>query len=730
MKQIWFDKKLYVDGLRRLRMVGLVLFAVTVILTLFVIWTLNLAGNVYGYAQLTPVLSVYMYAAPVLLMFTAFSFLFRRSASDLYHAFPITRTGLYVTLSASAFTWIFGTIFITRLLAYLCVLLQGQAFAPGYFALQTLSYCAGAFLIGACALIGVAMTGTRFSAFIVSGLILFLPRCVSALCGYVLIGTAPLLSPIDLGILFDVTLNIPVIWFLEGFLGIGGSLSGVSIAVETVFVSWQAQLYTTVLALLYFALGAFAFLRRDSETAEKSAPSRQLQHVYRSLISMPLFLLLAIVTAQETTRSFGDGYMLLLLFAVLVYFLYELITTKRFKNLLSALYVLPIPVLLCFGIAFGTVSYGNREMRVLPSASELTGIQVVRLRNSGPPYSALLQSELTFAEPELLRLAADGLKYSYESLGDERWGRQDQTLSFRQKRGGTFVRNLRMTSADAIHFSEALAANAAYRSAALALPRDEEIYRISTSTYTEKAYQDRAAIRSLFELYREDRSKLSYEDLAGGAVPQATEAMPAPVSRENMSLMLYQDDVAIEVSLYAEGIHNDRLFSDSYTLSQKTPNAANAAMRFCNNQEQERMQNIQATLNSGVSIDWINIHLRLFNIPTDRGALNSESVGLSGMKDMEEIASMKEKGQNTLVIKEARELLNTLFSGGYAAPDINKPFAQFGVSIEYLNEDGRYTSEGMNTIYAALDEDTMQEVLAMFSVQYFEEEAALQAAAS
>ena len=90
---------------------------------------------------------------------------------------------------------------------------------------------------------------------------------------------------------------------------------------------------------------------------------------------------------------------------------------------------------------------------------------------------------------------------------------------------------------------------------------------------------------------------------------------------------------------------------------------------------------------------------------------------------------MKEKGQNTLSIKEARELLNTLFSGGYAAPDINKPFAQFGVSIEYLNEDGRYTSEAMNTIYAALDEDSMQEILAMFSVQYFEE-AALQAAAS
>jgi hypothetical protein len=126
-------------------------------------------------------------------------------------------------------------------------------------------------------------------------------------------------------------------------------------------------------------------------------------------------------------------------------------------------------------------------------------------------------------------------------------------------------------------------------------------------------------------------------------------------------------------------MHKYSLFFDYYALTQKTPNAANAAMRFCNDQEQERMQKIQATLNSGVSIDWMDIRLQLCNIPTDEGSFNSEYINLRGMKDLEENAAVYEKKQGVLHIEEARALLSTHFSGDYATPDINKPFAQFNV---------------------------------------------------
>lgn len=726
MKQIWFNKKLYVDGLRRLRMAGLTLLAITVILTLLLIWTSNLPGTVFGYANLTPVLSAYMYAAPVLLVFTAFSFLFRRSASDLYHAFPITRTGLYITLAASVFTWALGTIFITRLLAYICILIQGQAFAPVYFVLQTLSYCIGALLIGACVLIGVSVTGTRFSAFIVSGLILFLPRCISVLCGVVLTDTAPLLSPLYLGPLFDITLNIPVMWFLDGFLGVGRYLVGSNLMAENASVSYQAQIYTFVLSLLYFSLGAMAFRKRASETAEKSAPSRRLQHTYRSLISMPLFLLLAILIARNADQPYRSEYTILIIFAVLVYFVYELVTTKRFKNLLSALYVLLIPVLLCFGIAFGTVSFGNAQMRVLPSASELTGIQIAPSRGSKPSYAELLQSEITFNEPELLQLASDGLNYSYESFSSRRWG-DYQTLILQRLNSGNLVRNIRMTSTNGTRFDEVITANAAYRAAALAMPKDEEIYRIDAGSYAyENKSDEAAALESLFALYREDRSKLSYEDLPPS---YKTVTVAAPAAKEDAKHILYKGDTVLDFSFRAEGMHNGKLFSDTYSLTQKTPTAANAAMRFCNNREQKMMREIQATLESNISFDWISIGLQLCNIPSNEGTLNSEYISFRGMKDYEENAANYEKDLSVLTIEQTRALLRTLFSGDYANPDIHKPFVQFSVNIDYMKEDGNYTSQVMNTIYVTLDEKSMQSILAMFPVQS-PEEAALQNAFS
>ena len=722
MKQIWFNKKLYVDGLRRLRMTGLTLLAITIILTLFLIWTSNLPGTVFGYANLTPIVSAYMYAAPVLLVFTAFSFLFRRSASDLYHAFPITRTGLYITLSASVFTWAIGTILVTRLLAYICILLQGQAFALAYFVLQTLSYCVGALLIGACTLIGVSITGTRFSAFIVSGLVLFLPRCISALCGYVLTDTAPLLVPTSLGLLFDVTLNIPVMWFLDGFLGMGNYLVGSNFIAKNMLVSYQAQIYTLVLALMYLALGAVAFLKRASETAEKSAPSGRLQHVYRSLISMPLFLLLAIMTARSNDQPYSSGYTILMIFAVLVYFLYELITTKRFKNLLYALYVLPIPVLVCFGIAFGSVLFGKSQMRVLPSASELTGLQLATsLRGSVPSYAELLQSEITFTEPELLQLASGGLTYSYESYNGKRSGSYDRTLILQRKSGGDLVRNISMPSANEIRFDEVTEANASFRAAALALPRDEEIYRIDASAYTYAGKsEDAAALKNLLKLYRADRSKLSYEDLPPSS---KAVAIAVPVTKEDTKLTLYKGDAMLDFSLRAEGMHRGKLFSDTYFLTQKTPDTANAAMRFCNGHEQEMKREILATLDSGVSIDWISIGLQLCNIPTDDGALNSEYVNLRSMKDFEENAATYEKDLTVLHMEQIRTLLGTLFSGDYTQPDIQKPFAQFNINVEYTAKDGNYTSQAMSTVYVMLDEKSMQTVLAIFPWQYTYERA-------
>ncbi len=94
---------------------------------------------------------------------------------------------------------------------------------------------------------------------------------------------------------------------------------------------------------------------------------------------------------------------------------------------------------------------------------------------------------------------------------------------------------------------------------------------------------------------------------------------------------------------------------------------------------------------------------------------NSEYLDLHGMLDeqIEEDAGM-EKNMGTLNIEESRALLSILLSAGYEQPDVTKPFVQFKMSIDYMSEEKYYSFQPTNFVYAALDESTMQALLAYF----------------
>jgi hypothetical protein len=446
---------------------------------------------------------------------------------------------------------------------------------------------------------------------------------------------------------------------------------------------------------------------------------------------MPLFLLLAALMAEGRGISLGRMDTLLLISAVLVYFLYELITTKRFKNLLPALYILPIPVILSFGLAFGTRTYGKAQMAILPAAEELTGIKLASVSQSNPTYGELLQAELVFTEPDLLKLSAEGLAYSYESFKDnDYYSNQNQRcLILQRKTGSDLARKINLTTLDGLRFNELLLANDAYRAAAMALPKDEEIYQVSYSGPYFDGYsqEDKAVLAEILALYRRERSKLSYEEIApyvtsyGMFSPQAQ----AATKEEEERVFFHQGDAILSFGLKTEGIYNGRPFSENYALTQKTPATSNAAMLFANVQEQEALQKARALLNSGDTIEWVNVRLQLCNIPMGNGVFNSEYLDLHGMLDemIEEDADM-EKYMGTLNIEESRSLLSTLLSADFEQPDVTKPFVQFKMSIDYMTEEMHYSFQPTNFVYAELDESTIQALLAYFPALTFAEGAA------
>ncbi len=360
MKQIWFHKKLYVDGLRRLRMVGLTLLAITVILTLFLIWTSNLPAPYTATPTLPPCFPHTVYIA---LCFWCL----RRSPFSSEGTRPIFT--MRFPLRAQAF--------ISRFRPPFHLGVRHHSYhAPARLSLRTAAgvcVCARVFCPADAVLLRGRTSDRRmrsdrrihnrypfFGVYCIGTYSVPAPLHFRALllCAD---GHGPAAFACSPGLLFDVTLNIPVMWFLDGFLGIGHYLVGSNFAAKNTFVSYQAQIYTLVLALLYLALGPLRSCDAPPKRRKNPRPAGGCSMYTEALSPCRLFLLLAILVARDVDQPLGSGYTILSIFAVLVYFLYELITTKRFKNLLSALYVLPIPVLLCWVLRLARCPMGTRR---------------------------------------------------------------------------------------------------------------------------------------------------------------------------------------------------------------------------------------------------------------------------------------------------------------------------------------------------------------------------------
>lgn len=717
---VWFNKSMYVDSLRRLRLAGLVFLALCLVITLLPLFLSAGSAHLHDVDELAPVLGVYLFIGPLVLIFNAFSFQFRRNASDLYHALPMTRTCLYTTLAAAAMTWVVGTIFATLALAYLCLVILGYPVVTAFILPQIITYSLGALLVGACALIGISSTGTRFSAFVVTGLVLFLPRCISVLCALVLGYTAPLLVASDMGILFNYQLNIPVAIFLGGGSSVTGYFSGGG-AANGGFFSVAAYLYTLVLTLVYLVFGAFLFNRRASETAEKAAPSKLMQHVYRCLFAMPTLLIIAIIFA---TRGYYGGIssavIILFVVTLAIYLLYELITTKRFRNLPGALLVFPIPLILSFGIVFGSVALGRVQMANIPQAGDIASIQINQAAKddslygygygANPTYRSLLISELRFSDEELIGIAAESLQYSYnsyQSKGDAYYNQDGELIRFNRASGG-LTRRISVLPSKYTRFYELIQSSAAYREATAALPLNSEIYRLSTP-YKDTAFSAGGEEAALFNLYRQEYEGLSIEERLYGALGSGTAG-----STVIGGIRFYDAPPAINFTFMIDGIHNSRKFHSTYIVDAQTPLVAAAAMRYANSKEQKDIETMREQLRTPDNISWANVSLQLCNIPAaGYGASSSDWLSYSlGFSDGTPGAISESSGE--LNLSQYTELVGLLAENISPDVDITRPFVQFNVQLDAYDGND-YTGVYTGTLYAPLDDGTIGRLLSLIA---------------
>ncbi len=602
MKKQLFSRGLILEGLRRIRVPGIVLLLVSLLFTCLPALFMGMARTnqnvrlgIVSVEMLAEWLLPILYIAPFVLAHTLFSFLNHRNGSDFYHALPHTRESLFVNFTLAVLIWGAAVVVFPVLAGWALYTAFGAVFVPGAVPFALLTLFSGVLLVTACALLAMSVTGTAFSNFILYGLFLLLPRFMITVYNVVLNSTIQIIDMRHIGGLLNPNLNIPV----RLLLGLGGTVFGVNTG--SLFTSLPAVLYTVVLALIYGALACLFFHRRRSETAERSAPNRALQHVYRCAIALPFSLVIPVILLSTTHFTWSnEGFAVITVAAVtlLVYYLFELLTTKKPKNLLSATPFLL--VLAALDIVFGVTIQSARTLTLSdrPAASEVAGVTLASDSNTydydSDSYNNLLLQRLTVKDAvvknALLQVLDTNIasvkKYGSVYAPYESDSLTGYNVTFRLKSGGNLYRKLYLSNSEAASLSAALQSDAAYTAAEIELPPESGVLQVSSGAFTQNQAEQ------LWQSYRSEYESLG--DAQKLAVPSGYHAAGG------------QNILSLGGGIHVVGNIGMENYSSYYAITSLLPKTAALFFSLMN---QENLAEVKAALNGDLSnsqlaIEW------------------------------------------------------------------------------------------------------------------------------
>ena len=608
-KNKFFQIGLYLEGIRQLKLSGimlLVVFSIEAILIPvgYVVSAIShkcsssisyepIAQQVNGLSVHPILIAAFVLAAPIMTM-SLFGFLNKRNSSDFYHSLPHTRTGMYVSFMAAIATWLAVIIAGSTLISGTVILIFHRFFVLNVPSLLMLALnCLIASLLVSCVIVtAMSITGTRFNNLILSGLLLFLPRLLITLVCYVLTNSLPLLVTNHIFPLFGDDYNIVtgVVYGVFGYLF--GSFFDVSPTL--ILVSGKAALYTFCLAAVYFAAGCFLFRKRPSESAAIAAPNRKIQALYRisvtmaycSLVTCVLFK--ALVSNRGISSSDFFQFFVFYIIAVLIYFIYELVTTKKWKNLLRALPSLGIVVALngvLIGCLFGVY---HIALNYSPSEEQIKSISILpdeeNYRHASTySFQAYLDQKIgtiQITDPDTIRMISRSLQKNVTNIKNKKYpyaGLEERDKAYYEKNGfsperkfeeitccirtagGVRYRNVYISSLDMQMIVNMLRDNDEVRQLYMTLP---ECSAQSISLYQQGTSLTQEQLKEVYDIMRYEIAvsdfSVWYSRLHGIDVPATSSGSPSLAEDRdilcNFSVSVIQNltTIAVRIPLYAD----------------------------------------------------------------------------------------------------------------------------------------------------------------------------------
>lgn len=417
-----FNPRIFAEGFRQLRTVGIL--ALVILCLAAVLVPVGIAIDTYAYLEegekvsqslvslmdMHSLIAVPMYTLALIMPLMAFGFLNKRRSSDFYHAIPVNRSALFISLFASIMAWIILVIVASTAASVITTLCFSQLFQLNLSSILPFmcSCIAGALLVTGCMTMAMCITGTVFNNLLVAALIFFGPRLLMMYVA-LLLTDAVLILPDTLNTpLLDFSYNIP--------MGVPYSIL-IDGSVTEVMHNWSGILYTTLVGLLWFLVSLVLFRIRGSESAERPASTPLLQHVYRLTITFIVTLIPAwgifnfILDPDMVDETSLFIIFVLYIVAAIAFCVYELITTKKPKELLRVSKTFPLvlaaDVVLIVVLLIGV----HATLSFRPTAEEITSLSFSeRYADTDEDYFAARASKVAIKDEGVIALAANRLQ--------------------------------------------------------------------------------------------------------------------------------------------------------------------------------------------------------------------------------------------------------------------------------------------------------------------------------
>lgn len=561
----FFNFKLYLEGIKKVKLIGIIVGIVTIVLNALVplVSLMNVSRREYMTDATPNLIDASEFSIPLILILfltpffflSMFSFLNKRNESDFYHAIPYKRGCVLGSFVAAIYTWIFAIIVLaTASAAVLWWVNPTTSFAFSIIPMTIGVYTAASIYIGGFILLAMTLSGTTVSNITVAIIAMFSFRALGALITVTLGEIVPM---------FDIAYSAGKVFSFRYWLPTAVISSFYD---NTVFSDGFLWIYSALVTVGVYTFAAISYCKRKSESAGRSAPARKLQHVYRILFTLPFALL---TTMAILLDGVDDFFIVLIAITLVVYYLYELITVKNIKSALKSTPMLLIVLACCILFSVGCIGVSKNVYANDYDADEISAVRfydyasILDFLDSGwNQYENIVTNKVMIPDEAARKIVSEALTYTIEY----EQGYHDRDYIFPTRRenveieltsGKNVGRRIRFTDEQYNELLKIMQSSAEYKAAFITLPDADSIDRINISYCDNISDKDMKRIWSSFEKEYNalsDDEKLKFKQQNFG--------------NDYYDSDIYYDDSSFKIRLNISGTIDSSEYYTNYTIPE------------------------------------------------------------------------------------------------------------------------------------------------------------------